>query len=114
MYVPIHPDVHPISNSILLVTFTLPSAASTVISLAQLNTRYFRDLASRSLWTLDFALVKEGKDEPIMETQHTKFQARDVSVEAQLEAGTYIVYVCNLPPFLGLIPDSIQRPEWIV
>jgi hypothetical protein len=88
--------VYPISNAIFSVTFTLPSAASTVISLAQLNTRYFRDLASRSLWTLDFALVKEGEDEPIVETQHTKFQARDVSVEAQLEAGTYIVYVRNL------------------
>ncbi len=28
-----------------------------------------------------------------MESQHTKFQARDVSVEAYLDAGTYIVYV---------------------
>ncbi|KAF9449386.1 cysteine proteinase [Macrolepiota fuliginosa MF-IS2] len=72
--------------------FKLPSAAPTVISLAQLNTRYFRDLASRSLWTLDFVVVKEGEDEPLMEYQHNKFQARDVSVEAYLEAGTYIVY----------------------
>lgn len=91
------------------VTFTLPAAAFAVISLAQLNTRYFRDIASRSLWTIDFVLVKEGADEPITESQHNKFQARDASVETHLEAGTYIVYV-GIPlmkPFEAVGPDTL-------
>lgn len=93
-------------------TFTLPSAASTVISLAQLNTRYFRDLASRSLWTLDFVLVKAGEDNPIVETQHTKFQARDVSVEVRLEAGTYIVYARLDRLIDASAPVEINLEDW--
>ncbi|KAJ3569972.1 hypothetical protein NP233_g4705 [Leucocoprinus birnbaumii] len=93
-------------------TFTLPSAASTVISLAQLNTRYFRDIASRSLWTLDFVLVREGEEDPIIETQHTKFQARDVSAEVQLEAGAYIVYARLDRLIDAAAPVEISLEDW--
>jgi len=75
------------------VTFSLPAPSCTVIVLSQLDSRYFRDIAGRASWTLDFTLVKEGEKEPIAESAHSEFYLRSVHLEIELEAGNYIVYV---------------------
>lgn len=73
--------------------FTLPSASNTVVVLSQLDTKYYRDLAGKTSWSMDFALVKEGETEPIIEVAHSEFYTSNVNAEVELEAGTYIVYV---------------------
>ena len=75
------------------VTFSLSGPSSTVIVLSQLDSRYFRDVAGQASWSLDFTLVKEGEKEPIAESAHSEFYLRSVYLEAELEAGNYIVYV---------------------
>ena len=42
---------------------------------------------------MDFALVKEGETEPIVEVDHSEFYTSNVNAEVELEAGTYLVYV---------------------
>ena len=64
-----------------------------MIVLSQLDSRYFRDVAGQASWSLDFTLVKEGEKEPIAESAHSEFYLRSVYLEAELEAGNYIVYV---------------------
>ena len=64
-----------------------------MIVLSQLDSRYFRDIAGRASWTLDFTLVKEGEKEPIAESAHSEFYLRSVHLEVELEAGNYTVYV---------------------
>lgn len=77
----------------LSVTFTISSRTSTVIVLSQLDTRYYRDVAGKATWTMDFTLVKEGEKEPLAESAHSEFFLRSVHLEIELEAGTYVVYV---------------------
>ena len=75
------------------VTFSLPGPSTTVIVLSQLDSRYYRDVAGRASWTMDFTLVKEGHLEPIADSGHSDFYLRSVHLEVELEAGNYIVYV---------------------
>lgn len=42
---------------------------------------------------MDFALVKEGDTEPIVEVVHSETYPSNVNAEVELEAGTYLVYV---------------------
>jgi len=42
---------------------------------------------------MDFVLVKEGESVPIAPSLHSTFFQRSVSLEIELEEGTYIVYV---------------------
>ena len=42
---------------------------------------------------MDFALVKEGETESIVEVDHSEFYTSNVNAEVELEAGTYLVYV---------------------
>ncbi|KAH6916489.1 hypothetical protein BKA70DRAFT_1556925 [Coprinopsis sp. MPI-PUGE-AT-0042] len=74
-------------------TFSLSAPALAVIVLSQIDTRYFRDIAGRAKWSLHFVLVKEGQREPVAEVPHSEFHLRSVSLEKELEAGNYIVYV---------------------
>ena len=76
------------------VTFSITGQSTALIVLSQLDSRYFRDIAGRSSWTMDFALVKEGEKEPLAESLHSDFYLRSVNLEVELEAGNYIVYVC--------------------
>ena len=75
------------------VTFSLPGPSTTIIVLSQLDSRYYRDVAGRASWTMDFTLVKEGQKEPIADSGHSDFYLRSVHLEVELEAGNYIVYV---------------------
>ncbi|KAF9529609.1 hypothetical protein CPB83DRAFT_259893 [Crepidotus variabilis] len=73
--------------------FSLSGPTKAVIVLSQLDQRYFRDIAGRASWTMDFSLVKEGDKEPIADSGHSDFFQRSVHLEAELEEGNYIVYV---------------------
>ncbi|KXN92871.1 hypothetical protein AN958_07080 [Leucoagaricus sp. SymC.cos] len=64
-----------------------------IIVLSRLEDRYFRDISDRSLWNLNFVLVKEGEKEPIAESVHAVLWSRSVNLEIELEAGKYFVYV---------------------
>lgn len=79
-----------------VVTFSIPAATSAVIVLAQLDTRYFRDIAGTTKWSFDFVLFKKGKDEPISYSNQTSIYHRSVNLERFLEAGDYIVHVSLL------------------
>ncbi|KAF9552247.1 cysteine proteinase [Agrocybe pediades] len=74
-------------------SFTLPASTKAIIVLSQLDTRYFSDITGNVVWMMDFALVKQGEKEPIAHSVHSSFYMRNVHLEAELEAGTYLVYV---------------------
>jgi len=82
-------------------TFSLPGPSTTVIVLSQLDSRYYRDVAGRASWTMDFTLVKEGQKEPIADSGHSDFYLRSVHLEVELEAGNYIVYVGSFGSNIG-------------
>lgn len=86
-------DIYPQPTSPYLVTFSISGPTHAVIVLSQIDSRYFRDLAGKAKWSLDYVLVKEGEKEPIAEVAHSEFHLRSVNLEVQLEAGNYIVYV---------------------
>lgn len=75
------------------VKFTLSASSNTVIVLSQMDTRYYDDLKGRSVWSIDFALAKEGENQVLAQSTHTDFYLRSVHLEMELEAGTYTVYV---------------------
>ncbi|KAF6759437.1 hypothetical protein DFP72DRAFT_885181 [Ephemerocybe angulata] len=74
-------------------TFSLSGPTLAVIVLSQIDTRYFKDLAGKARWSLDFVLVKAGEKEPLAEVPHSEYDLRSVNLEIPLEAGDYIVYV---------------------
>lgn len=89
-----HVDIYLIHRSLqTLDKFTLSRPSNVVIVLSQLDSRYYRDVAGRASWTMDFTLVKEGEKEPLAESAHSEFYLRNVHLEIDLEAGSYIVYV---------------------
>lgn len=63
--------------------------------LSQLDTRYFKDLAGKAKWSLDFVVFKLGEKscDAIAEVPHSEFGSRSVNLEVELEAGEYLVYV---------------------
>ena len=82
------------------VTFSLPKPSFTIIVLSQVDTRYFKEIAGISSWTLEFALVKRGEKDPLAEASQTLLYSRSVNLEIDLEAGEYVVYVSSLISFL--------------
>ncbi|KAF9480348.1 cysteine proteinase [Pholiota conissans] len=91
--------------------FTLPHPSETLIVLSQLDSRYYRDIAGKASWTMDFTLVKEGEKIPLAESAHSEFYLRSVHLEIELEAGDYIVYV-RLDRTLDRNEDSEAISEW--
>ncbi|TFK38216.1 hypothetical protein BDQ12DRAFT_684185 [Crucibulum laeve] len=81
-------------------SFTLPGPSATVIVLSQIDNRYFKDIAGRSFWSLDFVLVKAGEEEPLAQSTHSRLYSRSVNLEIDLTAGDYIVYV-RVDHYLG-------------
>ncbi|KAG6832571.1 hypothetical protein H0H87_001227 [Tephrocybe sp. NHM501043] len=59
----------------------------------QLDTRYFKEIAGMSSWSLDFTLVKRGDTFPVAEASSALLYARSVNLEMELDAGEYNVYV---------------------
>jgi hypothetical protein len=64
-----------------------------IIVLSQLDTRYFKEIAGISSWTLEFALVKRGETDPLSEATPTLLYSRSVNLEIDLDVGEYVVYV---------------------
>lgn len=94
-------------------TFAIPARTNAVIVLSQLDTRYYRDVAGRATWTMDFTLVKEGEKEPLAESAHSEFFLRSVHLEIELEAGTYTVYV-RLDRTLDRNENNEFVDEWML
>ncbi|KAF8808296.1 cysteine proteinase [Phlegmacium glaucopus] len=92
LHVPVPPLLVAWSYGDVTFTFSLPGPSTTIIVLSQLDSRYYRDVAGRASWTMDFTLVKEGQKEPIAESGHLDFNFRSVHLEVDSEAGNYIVY----------------------
>jgi len=75
------------------VKFTISSPTQAVIVLSQLGRRHFYQISGKVYWTMDFVLVKEGESVPLAPSLHSTFFQRSVSLEIELEEGTYLVYV---------------------
>ena len=103
-------------NGILSVTFSLPKPTFTMIVLSQVDTRYFKEIAGISSWTLEFSLVKRGEKDILAEATPTLLYSRSVNMELELEAGEYVVYVCPSHLFFRTRPQvpSLARSELIV
>ncbi|KAF9009892.1 hypothetical protein BDQ17DRAFT_1299500 [Cyathus striatus] len=93
LHIPMKPLPNPWQFGDISFTFSLSGPSLSVIVLSQLDRRYFEVISGRSLWSLDFVLVKEGEKEPLAESNHAWFYTRSVNLEIELEAGNYIVYV---------------------
>lgn len=75
------------------VTISIPEKTFSVIVLAQQDTRYFAAISGYSTWSLDFTLFRAGDTEPLATASHSRFWGRSVQLEAELEAGEYVVHV---------------------
>ena len=76
--------------------------------LSQLDSRYFKEIAGTSSWTLDFVLVKRGEKEPLAETASSLLYARSVNLEIDLESGEYVVYVSSENIFATRVLNFIR------
>ena len=82
------------------VSFVLNKASFTIISLSQLDTRYFEDISGVSKWNIDFVVYKRGDKEITGVSYYAFVLSRSVTCELNLEAGEYIVFVSfSLYPF---------------
>ncbi|KAF8797356.1 cysteine proteinase [Phlegmacium glaucopus] len=111
LHVPVPPLPVAWSYGDVTFTFSLPGPSTTIIVLSQLDSRYYRDVAGRASWTMDFTLVKEGQKEPIAESGHSDFYLRSVHLEVDLEAGNYIVYV-RLDRTMDRNENNTTVDEW--
>jgi len=74
-------------------TFTIPARSPCIIVLAQVDSRYFKEISGYSQWSLEFALFARGGSEPLAESTHSIFWGRSVNLEIELDAGEYVVHV---------------------
>ncbi|KAF6759436.1 hypothetical protein DFP72DRAFT_885180 [Ephemerocybe angulata] len=75
----------------LTFSFSLPAACRTVLCLALVYSRYFRDIQGAYVWNMDFIVIKEGETEPLAESSYSVFYTRTACLELDLEAGNYTV-----------------------
>ena len=71
---------------------------------SQLDSRYFRDVAGRASWTMDFTFVKLGQQDPIADSGHSDF----FSV-VFIWRSDYIVYVSSRIQSLSFIAIKKKR-----
>ncbi|KAJ7226499.1 hypothetical protein B0H12DRAFT_1240580 [Mycena haematopus] len=94
----------------LCFSFSISSAAFTIVVLSQLDVRYFKGIAPLCYWNFDFVVFKRGQKEPLDTSSHSRFTSRSVSLEfPELEEGEYIVH-CRLDqvPF----SDKTNKDQW--
>jgi len=72
--------------------FTLNKPSFTIISLSQLDTRYFQEISGNSKWNIDFVLYKRGETEITGVSYYAHIMVRSVTTELNLEAGEYIIF----------------------
>ncbi|KAK7052859.1 hypothetical protein VNI00_004178 [Paramarasmius palmivorus] len=93
LHVPARPPLSAWSYGDVSFTFSLPKATPTLIVLSQLDNRYFKRISGRCAWRFDFLLYREGDDEYLAESAHSRFKSRSINLEIDLEAGDYVVHV---------------------
>lgn len=86
-------STHSQVTNYLVVTISVPNLTPAVIVLSKLNSRYFKDIAEYSEWTMDFVIYKKGDKEPYGHSTSYRFLTRSVNLEIDLEAGEYVVHV---------------------
>lgn len=75
--------------------------------LSQLNSRAFRSIRKSTTIMMDIAVVKKGNKTPIeVASEPRPFNCRSISVELELGAGEYYVYVSIKCPILLLCTNS--------
>ncbi|KAG8958941.1 hypothetical protein FRC03_008689 [Tulasnella sp. 419] len=84
-------------------TISVSKPTRAVIVLAQLDTRYFEELASPFRWSLDFAIYKRNEDEAVASSVHSSLWERSVNAEIDLDTGEYVVQV--------RLDRSLRRPK---
>ncbi|KAG8982737.1 hypothetical protein FRB90_006589, partial [Tulasnella sp. 427] len=77
------------------ITFTISVAEKTeaVICLAQMDTRYFKELSGMYAYRLDFTLYKKGETTALGHSLGNQNGRRSVKMQTVLEAGDYVVQV---------------------
>ncbi|KAJ7589466.1 cysteine proteinase [Mycena floridula] len=74
-------------------TISIPKDTSAIVVLSQVDSRYFKEISGRYIWTFNFQIFKKGETEPMEESNLSQPWTRSVNVELDLEAGEYIVHV---------------------
>ena len=72
-------------------SFTIARAGPVVITLSQLDDRYFRGLQGQYLFKLQFRLHKDGESDYLVRSPSSYYMRRSVSTEVNLEPGSYTV-----------------------
>ena len=103
-----------LTHSLVLPTgiVTIPARTKVILVLSQLNSRAFRSIRKSTSIMMDIAVVKKGNKTPIeVASEPRPFNCRSISVELELGAGEYYVYVsikCTILSFCGLTCDHIR------
>ncbi|KAJ2936231.1 hypothetical protein H1R20_g863, partial [Candolleomyces eurysporus] len=108
LFLPEKPDVAPWNYGDFSFSFSLSTAARTVISFTKVAPRFFKDIQGAYLWNMDFVLTKEGESEIIAESSYSFFYTRSVSLELELEPGNYTV-LPRLEPLIQRDKDYFRR-----
>ncbi|KAH7099011.1 cysteine proteinase [Auriculariales sp. MPI-PUGE-AT-0066] len=103
--VPTRPLPSPWSFGDVSFTFDIPKRTNCVIVLAQIDTRYFKEISGCYLWSLDFSVFKDGSEEPLVDNAHQKFFGRSINAEIELDEGNYVVHVCPFDAFITSTTD---------
>ncbi|KAG8945067.1 hypothetical protein FRC04_001228 [Tulasnella sp. 424] len=74
-------------------TISVDSTTEAVICLAQMDTRYFKELSGMYDYTLDFTLYKKGETIPVGHSLGNQNGRRSVKMQTILEPGEYVVQV---------------------
>ena len=61
--------------------------------MSQSDDRFYKSLASSSIWSFDYKLFKAGESTPIASSDFSYFLNRSNTLRIELEAGDYIVHV---------------------
>ncbi|KAF6764393.1 hypothetical protein DFP72DRAFT_1163362 [Ephemerocybe angulata] len=92
--VPVLPIPSAPSYGILTFQITIPKKANTILVLSQLNDRSFESIKKKIHPSFAFSVVKLGESTPLATgAQARPFWDRSGTLELELEAGDYVVYV---------------------
>ncbi|KAG2008821.1 hypothetical protein CC2G_014212 [Coprinopsis cinerea AmutBmut pab1-1] len=92
LQVPLPPAGVPPSFGDISFELTIPTSSKTIMVLSKLNQRFFRSANDWVSYTMDFAVVKVGQSTPLGTSTAILRGNRSISLELDLEPGTYRVY----------------------
>lgn len=79
-----------------LVKFTLPKKSETILIMSQSDDRFYKSLASSSIWSFNYMLFKAGVSTPIASSHFSYFLNRSNTLRMELEEGDYVVHVRSI------------------